>query len=141
MKVGLQVIHVISLGTIRPQFLANRFELDPILAQKILVLFETVNEVPLLEPLFPAPWWLRRYDSTFYFGFDAVGARLVLIASDLALLAKNAAGPASELHGRRVVDGLLLVRLMMLRVLLCHLARRYLVGYMARILMECGMWV
>lgn len=107
MKIIIEVLDFI-LRTVRPQVLANSLEFDTMLAKEALVFLESINEVPFLETLLPAPRGLWGYHTALDFCFNTIGAWLILVASDLALLAEDAAGPSGELHGRGVV-GLLLV--------------------------------
>jgi hypothetical protein len=65
------------------------------LSQKGFIFLKAINQVLLLEPLLAPTRWLRGNNTAFYLCFDTVGTWLVLVASDLSLLAQYAAGASS----------------------------------------------
>lgn len=89
--------------------MANSVNLDSMLGQEILVFLKTLNKILFLEAFFPATRRLGRYDPAFNFGLDTVGARFILVATNLALLAEDTAGTSSQLDIRRVLKLLLLL--------------------------------
>lgn len=60
------------------------------LGHQVLVFPKSLDEVPLMRLLLPASWWLWGHDATLDLGLEAVGARLLLVTSNLALLTQHA---------------------------------------------------
>lgn len=70
--------------------MGNGLEVDAVLGEKGFIFLEAVNEVPFMGLLLAAPRRLGRDDATLDAGLDAVGTRFLLVATDLALLTKDA---------------------------------------------------
>jgi len=76
-----------------------------------------------LEALLAPAWRSGRDDFAFNASLDAVCARLVLVAADLALLAEHTTRATGQLHGRQVRLVRQLLRLL-LREVVVRLLRR-----------------
>jgi hypothetical protein len=118
LKVILQVIYLLSWRGLHSELGADRLELDAMIAKKRLVLFESVDEVTLLEPFLPSTGRLRRNNAALNLGLDTIRAGLIFVASHFALLAKDAASAAGQLHGGRVDLRVWMLLLLMLEITL-----------------------
>ena len=109
-KVMLQVGDIIAV--IRGlQIVGDRLKVDAVLRQQILILPEAVDEIPLMRLLLPTPGWLWRDHAALDLGLDAVGAWLLLVATDFSLLAQDTRVAPGQFHHRRFGLGAPLRRL------------------------------
>lgn len=72
------------------EIVSDGIEVDAGLGEEGLIFPEPVNQVSLVWLLLPPARWLRRNDSALDVGLDAVGARLLLVATNLPLLTQYA---------------------------------------------------
>lgn len=78
---------------------------DAMLREQGLIFPEAVDEIALMRLLLPAAGRLRRDDATLYSGLDAVGTRLLLVATDLSLLTQDTRVASGQFHHRRLKCG------------------------------------
>lgn len=88
-KVLLQVGHIVDRIQCS-KIVGNGLEVDAVLGKKGFIFLETVDEVSLMGLLLAAPRRLGRDDATLDASLNAVGTGFLLVATDLALLTKNA---------------------------------------------------
>lgn len=79
------------------EILTNRLEVDAMVREQGLVLPEAIDELPLLGLLLPAAGRLRGDHLASDASLDAVGTRLLLVATNLALLTENTAVTPGQL--------------------------------------------
>ncbi len=89
----------------RLEVVGDGVKVDPVLRQQGLIFPEAVDEIALVGLLLPAPGRLWRDDAALDLGLDAVGAWLLLVATDFSLLAQDARVAARQLHRRRFGHG------------------------------------
>jgi hypothetical protein len=93
--------------------MANSVNLDSMLGQEIFIFLKTLNEILFLEALLPATRRLGRYNPALNVSLDTVGAWLILVTTDLALLTENTAGTSSQFDAGSVLKLLLLLLLLL----------------------------
>lgn len=88
-EVLLQVGNIVD-GIRGFEVVGNGLKVDAVLREEGFIFLEAVDEVPLMRLLLAAPRRLGRDDATLDTGLDAVGTGFLLVATDLALLTKDA---------------------------------------------------
>lgn len=88
-KVLLQVGNIVDAFR-NFEVVGNRLKVDAMLRKEGFIFLEAVDEVPLMRLLLAAPRRLGRDNAALDAGLDAVGTRFLLVATDLALLTKDA---------------------------------------------------
>lgn len=92
-------------GLCVPQLVLDGIDTDSVLGQKVFVFFQTLDKVPLTESLLAPTWWQGRDDAALDTCLDAVGAGLLLVTTDLSLLAEDTGSTTGELDDGRVKFG------------------------------------
>lgn len=86
----LNLVHFINGRRVRgAKRLADGLEINPMLTEKRLVLFQAVIELSLVGTFLASARRLRGDHLAFYTGLDAIGTRLVPVATDFSLLAQD----------------------------------------------------
>jgi len=88
-QILLQVGNIIA-GIRGLELMRNRFKAHAGLGHEGFIFSKAFNEIPLMRLLLSPPRRLRGNNTTLDVGFDAVGTRLLFIATDFSLLAQHA---------------------------------------------------